>query len=176
MYSGPYKFLFSIFLILISSFIFAISLGWTDPLYYLNDILLNVGQPVILGILGAFGILFGLFLLKTSFNKRMPSQTDVIETSLGQVKITISALEKMSEKITKQTMGVKEAKTKVKCTPNGVAVFLEVSVAPDVNIPDVTAEIQTKINDYFIHKTGIQVEEVRVLVSNMVKETKSRVE
>lgn len=174
--SKIYKLLFALVLIILGSLISIISFGFTAPLDYLNEMLLTNTDTIILGLTGLFSILIALIILRSSFKHKESTQTNITETKFGEIKITINALENMTEKIAKKVIGVKEAKTKIKSTPNGIAVFIEISVTADVNIPDITTETQNRINDYFLDQAGVQVEEVRILVSDLAKKIQSRVE
>jgi len=171
-----FRVLFALLLLFISVLGVGLSLGWTTPLDYLDNYLTGVNQRWILGILGVIGILISIMLLRNSLKSKIPTQTDVIVTSLGKIKITINALEFMAEKIAKQVSGVKETKPTIKSTSNGIAIFLKVSLAPDVNIPEITAQIQNKIKEHFSKVAGIDVEEVRILVTKLNSDLKSRVE
>ena len=82
--------------------------------------------------------------------------------SLGQVKITIGTVESMANKVARQITGVRETLTKVKSTPGGIAIFMQVSLTPEINIPEVTSQIQNELKEYFAKVAGIEVEEVRI--------------
>ncbi|SMB94858.1 hypothetical protein SAMN00017405_0284 [Desulfonispora thiosulfatigenes DSM 11270] len=176
MHSKTYRVLFALILIILGALVSGVLFGWTSPLDYINNSLLHSNDKVILGFIALFSIVIGFSILRGSFKQKISTQTNIIETKLGEIKITIKALENMTEKIAKKIVGIKEAKTKIKSTPNGIAVFIEISVTSDVNIPEITTETQNKINEYFLNQAGIQVEEVRILVSDLAKDVKSRVE
>lgn len=172
----PYRMLFSLLVLFFSVLSIGLALGWTTPLDYLESFLIGVNERWVLGILGLLGALLSITIFRNSLKNTTPTQTNVTVTSLGHVRITINALENMATKVTKQVGGVKETKTIIKCTPNGIAVFIQVNLVPDINIPEKTKEIQLKIKEYFANVTGIQVEEVRILVTKLSNDAKGRVE
>ena len=171
-----YKVLFSLVLIILGSLVLTLVFGFTAPLASLNKMLANNNDKFILAFIGLLTIVVGFLVLKRSFKEKASSQTHVSETKFGAIKITINTLEDMTEKIAKNITGIKDAKTKIKSTPAGIAVFIEISVTSDINIPKITEETQNKVNDYISNQVGIQVEEVRILVSNLAKSTQARVE
>lgn len=171
-----YPFFLAILLLFLGAVAVGLALGWTTPINYLENFLTGTNERWVLGILGIVSVIAGFFLLRNSFKGKPPSQTEVSSTSLGKIKITINALEHMATKVAKQVTGVKEVKPIIKCTPSGIAVFIQVNLAPDIQIPETTALIQNKVKEYFGQVTGIEVEEVRILVSKLSTESKSRVE
>ncbi|MGI6225439.1 MAG: alkaline shock response membrane anchor protein AmaP [Peptococcales bacterium] len=171
-----YPFFLSILLLFLGVLATGLALGWTTPINYIENFLTGTNERWVLGILGVISVLAGFLLLRNSLRVKAPSQTEVISTTLGKIKITINALENMAAKVAKQIAGVKEVKPIVKCTPTGIAVFLQVNLAPEIHIPDTTTLIQEKIKEYFGKVAGIEVEEVRILVSKLSTESKGRVE
>ncbi|MDK2823255.1 MAG: hypothetical protein PWQ67_1507 [Clostridia bacterium] len=171
-----FRILFALLLFTISTLAVGLALGWTTPLTYLDSLLTSVNERWVLGILGLLGILVGITVLRNTFKNRTPTQTEVVVTSLGKIKITINALEHMAGKVAKQVQGVKESKPVIKCTPNGIAIFMQVNLAPEMNIPETTTQIQNKVKEYFSKVAGIDVEEVRILITKLSNEAKSRVE
>jgi len=171
-----YPFFLAVLLFFLGFLAIGLALGWTTPLNYLESFLVGTNERWVLGILGIIGVLTGVTILRNIFRTKTPTQTEVISTPLGKIKITINSLEHMAAKVAKQVTGVKDTKPVIKCTPGGIAVFMQVNLAPDIHIPDTTALIQTKVKEYFGQVAGIEVEEVRILVSKLSTEAKGRVE
>jgi uncharacterized alkaline shock family protein YloU len=153
-----------------------LALGWTTPIDYLEQLLTGTNERWVLGILGLVSVVVSFLLFKNSIKTKTPTQTDVINTSIGKIKITNSALEHMATKVTKEINGIRETKAIIKSTPQGIAIYIQVSLMPDINIPETTTMIQNKIKEYFAQVVGIGVEEVRVLVTKLSSDSKSRVE
>lgn len=172
-----YRFLFSLLLVGISLPLLGLALGWTIPLDYFNSILLNNERRLVTILLAIIGILLSFFIIKKSFRKKVVKQAEVIDTSLGKINVSIDALENMANKVARQTPGVKETKAKVKPSPNGIAIYIQTNLAPDINIPEVTKILQNNLYNYFRDVVGIEVEEVKVLVTKFSNDNKkSRVE
>lgn len=145
------------------------------PIVYITNLLQSYNDRLILGILGFLGFCVSLLLIINMLRKKPPLQTDIIETSLGKIKMTINSLENISVKVVKRFQGIKEAKARVKSTPDGIALFIELNIAPDINIPELTTDIQNQLNEYFSKYIGLHVEEIKILVVNVNYEQKSRV-
>ncbi|MFZ5943393.1 MAG: alkaline shock response membrane anchor protein AmaP [Bacillota bacterium] len=171
-----YKILFALLLFILSFIALGLAVGWTTPLTYLDNFLRGTNERWVLGILGLIGTLISLAVIRTTFRSKIPSQTEVVVTQLGKIKITISALESMAGKVAKQINGVKDAKPIIKCTPTGIAVFMQIFLSPDIHIPDTTTKIQNQVREYFSKVAGIEVEEVRILVTKLTSDIKNRVE
>jgi len=171
-----YPLLLAILLFFLGLLAIGLALGWTTPLAYLQNFLTGTNERWVLGLLGVFGFLVSLTIIRNIFRSKIPTQTEVVSTSLGKIKITISALEHMAIKTAKQINGVKEAKPVIKCTPGGIAIFMQINLVPDIHIPDTTALIQNKLKEHFNKVAGIEVEEVRILVSKLSADSKGRVE
>jgi len=142
----------------------------------LENFLSGTNERWVLGLLGVFFVLVSFFLFRNTFRVKIPTQTEIINTSLGKIKITNSALEHMVTKVTREINGIKETKAIIKNTSGGIAIYIQVSLLPDINIPETTMMIQTKVKEYFGKVVGIGVEEVRVLVTKLSTDLKSRVE
>lgn len=172
-----YRFLFSLLLLSISLLLLGLALGWTIPLDYLNAILLNNERRLITILLAVIGLLISFLIIKKSFRKKAVKQAGVIETPLGKIKVTLDALENMANKVARQTPGVKETKTKVKPSSNGIAIYIQTNLAPDMNIPEITKILQNNLHNYFKDVVGIETEEIKVLVTKFSSDNKkSRVE
>lgn len=171
-----YKLLFSVLVFSFSLLLLGLSLGWTIPLDYLNSILINNERRLITALLAVIGIVISFLIIKKSFRKKAVKQAEVVETSLGKIKISLGALENMANKVAKQTPGVKETKTMVKPGANGIAIYIQTNLTPDMNIPEVTTILQNNLYNYFRDIVGIEAEEVKILVTKLSNDNKSRVE
>jgi uncharacterized alkaline shock family protein YloU len=93
---------------------------------------------------------------------------------LGQIHITVEALENMVLKTGYQIAGIKELKPRIILADNGTTVVLKAIVFSDLNIPEITDKLQLKVKDYLAEVAGIEVREVKVLVTNITGEGKAR--
>jgi len=94
----------------------------------------------------------------------------VQDGSLGKVRIALSAIESLVEKVALDQKGIKEAKAGVAAVPRGIGIRVRVSVTPDVSVPEISGAIQNLIRERVLEVTGIEVNEVRVSVENITSQ------
>ncbi len=126
------------------------------------------GQTVPLYAGGALSLI-GLipFILGVSPSKKKPEA--VLQTgALGEVRITLHALENMVLRVVQQMRGIRDSSRRVIYTPQGLVVYLHVKVLPDQKLPDLTGELQNNVKNYLEEITGIIVSEVKVNVENII--------
>ena len=122
--------------------------------------------------MGGIDIAVSLFLLlAVGFRpSRRPLETVIQYSELGEVRISIAAIENMVQRVTQRHEAVKESSRKVVNTAQGLVVYLKARVLPDLNLPDLASELQKSIKNYIEEVTGVTVAEVKVLVENIVPE------
>ncbi|MDN5346905.1 MAG: hypothetical protein PWP65_469 [Clostridia bacterium] len=161
-------------------FFLTVAAGWQLALNYLQLVLSWPDYRLILGV--ASGIVFlvaarflwaGLAILRP----RSDSDQALIQTTdLGEVRLTMPALESMVVRAARQIKGIREVKVRLKVLPGGLAVMLELTVLPDRSLPPLAQEAQEAVRRYLSEIAGLEVLEVRVLVSGLTPESIRRVE
>ncbi len=149
--------------------------GWSGPVLCLWR---EVSAPVyqeILWILLVVYVIMGLRLLWKTLRPERKKQAVVHEGSMGQVRVSLTAIEALAEKIVAAVPGIKEVKAKVVSSPQGIALHLKLSTASDINIPAVSEDIQREVKDGIYNVIGLAVSEVRVAVESFIA-AKPRVE
>jgi uncharacterized alkaline shock family protein YloU len=165
---------YSVFFTVLFALFAAVMLGWAAPLYLLRD-LFNPARQELFWPLIAIVILSGIRLFWVSLVKPRGKHVVLAETSLGQVKVSFQAIESLVEKVVSQFNGVREVKPRIVAVPQGVGIQVRASVTPDINVPEVSREIQNRIKERILEVTGITVNTVRVTVEN-ISVNKPRVE
>ncbi|NPV70867.1 MAG: alkaline shock response membrane anchor protein AmaP [Firmicutes bacterium] len=169
--------LYTFFLALFSLAMVLVSAGWGYPLEFLKANLATVSGRWVTGIISAMLFVASLRLLYFGFQKRRGMQTVVHETSMGEVRISLDAIEDLVRRVGRQVQGVRDVKPVVTSGPSGLNVIVRTSVSPDVSIPQVSEELQTTVRNYVKNVVGATVAEVRVFVGNITTDSKrSRVE
>lgn len=126
------------------------------------------GQTALLSVGGALAVI-GLILLLLGISPLQKKAAAVLQTGeLGEVRITMDALENMVLRVVQQMRGIRDSSRKVVYTPHGLVVYLHVKVLPDQKLPDLTGELQYKVKNYLEEITGIIVSEVKVDVENII--------
>jgi len=160
---GVYAFFITVVFVLFS----AVMLGWTAPLFLLKE-MFYPGQPEIFWPFMALVILAGLRLLWVSlFGKSRGRHVVLTESSLGQVNVSLQAIESLVEKIVSQFSGVREVKPNIIQVPQGIGIKVRVAVTPDVNLPQLSEEIQNRVKSRVMEVTGITVNTIKIMVENI---------
>ncbi|TYO95629.1 alkaline shock response membrane anchor protein AmaP [Desulfallas thermosapovorans] len=149
--------------------------GWPDPAKRLWGEINTSSNYEILWTLVVVYVIMGLRLLWKSLKPERRKQAVVHEGGLGQVRVSLAAVETLAEKAVADVPGIKEVKAKVESSPRGIAMHLKLITAPDINIPAVSEDIQKKVKDSIYNVVGVTVSEVRVAVESF-KTAKPRVE
>lgn len=146
-----------------------VAAGWRLPLDYLEIGATSQNGRLALGLLGVLLLIASIRLLYFGFH-RYPGETVVHETPLGEVKVSLDAIEGLVRKVVNQVKGVREARAGVSNSPNGVRVRVRASVSSDVSIPHLSDEIQNTVKNHIRSVVGIGVHEIKVYVSGIGEE------
>lgn len=135
---------------------------------------LNVSLPgwaneTVMLATGAGFLLLALVFLSFGLRRTKKIGNAVLKGSeYGEVLISITAVENMVLRVVQQTQGIKDVSRNVTYTPDGLVVRIHIRVMPDVALPDLISELQTKTKEYLEEITGVTVSEVKVTVDNII--------
>jgi uncharacterized alkaline shock family protein YloU len=122
-------------------------------------------------------LLLAMMSTAMAFQRRREEKTIIHQTQFGEIQIAVSAVESLAFRATKRIKGVKDAHVGVRADSTGLEVFIEVTVNPDLSIPQISEEIRLKVDEYLQETIGIRVNSVKVLVTKVAGEAvKTRVE
>ncbi len=126
------------------------------------------GENVVLAVVAAL-LLIALILFSLGLRKSKKAGNAVMKGSeYGEVAISITAIENMVLRVVQQTKGIKDVSRAVSYTQDGLIIKVRIRVMPDVAIPGISSELQSKAKEYVEEITGITVHEVKVMVENIV--------
>ncbi|MFO7952373.1 MAG: alkaline shock response membrane anchor protein AmaP [Bacillota bacterium] len=126
------------------------------------------GQDIVLAVTAGI-ILIGLILIILGLRSPKKVANAVMKGSqYGEIAISITAIENMVLRVVQQIQGIKDVSRQVSFTQDGLVIKVKVRVMPDVPMPGVADELQSKIKEYVEEMTGITVHEVKVNVDNIV--------
>lgn len=148
--------------------------GWTGPLDYLNWYFNSLSNRWVVGICAVAAFIAGLVILFYQISARPPVGTHILGTEQGEVSISLTALETMVKKAAFQIHGVREVKPLIKIIPAGVAVLIKTALVPGTVVPEAAQEIQTGVKTFLEKMAGLNVVEVKVLVTEVAQENKGR--
>jgi len=148
--------------------------GLTMPAGFISDYIVGARRDILLLVMGVY-IIMGARLFWANLFKSRNHQAIVRESSLGQVRIALQAIESLVEKVVSGFNGIREIKARVITVPQGVGIKVKVTISPDTNIPKLSLEIQEQIKEQVLEVTGIEVHDVRIIVDKIAA-SKPRVE
>ncbi|MEX2356539.1 MAG: alkaline shock response membrane anchor protein AmaP [Thermaerobacterales bacterium] len=158
----------------VSFLIVLIALGWTEPLLLLQASLTHVPGRWTIGIVGLAFFVASIRLLYFVFRFRSMGETLVHETQLGEVQISLRAVENLVVRAGRQVEGVKELRARVDAGKQGIRVHLRGTVSQDVSIPEISDRLQNVIRRHVRNVVGVEVEEIRVHIEDIGSETRRR--
>ncbi len=85
--------------------------------------------------------------LQQQLLKNQREKTIVFERPLGEVTITLAALEDVIKKLLFTIPEIKETRPQITANKRGIFIVLKTSLSSETNIPDVTSKIQTLVRD-----------------------------
>lgn len=154
-----------------------LALGWNQPLDAFQTAARTVEGRWTLGILGLIFFAVSLRLLYAGFRRQRDGRPVRHEAALGEVFISLDAIENLVGRVARGQRGVRDARPAVETGPEGLCVRLRTWVSPDVNIPRLAEDLQQEIGRYVEQVVGVQVAEVRIAVENITTEARrSRVD
>jgi uncharacterized alkaline shock family protein YloU len=121
-------------------------------------------------------IVVGVFLFGMSLRREPGVSAVVTRTSLGDVSITLHAFESLVLRAAKQVDGVRDLRPSVRSGREGILINLRAATLPDVSIPRVSDELQEVVKRQVEALTGVNVQEVRVIVEDISYDIRTRVE
>ena len=162
---------------------FAVALGVIS--YAGNQLELTIGSykatlgtsvwlVVLVGVLALAALIWGLKLLSLAF-KRPPrmdrSSVSVQNSENGSVRISVAAMDTLVKQAIAHDEGVVDIKTSIINHEDSISVSIDMTLASDVHIPNVTMMMQRSIKNFIEEFSGIAVREVTIMVSKIVEVT-----
>ncbi|MTI79969.1 MAG: alkaline shock response membrane anchor protein AmaP [Firmicutes bacterium] len=154
----------------------AILVGWwPEGTEIVNEIVNDPKQAQVLWTSFAVLVAVGLWLFYASTRRSKEQRAVVQEFTLGQLRITLPAIEELVKKEALKIDGVREVIPKIAPTSGGVSIEIKTTVAPDINIPEISQQMQRNVKEYILEVTGISVQNVKIMVER-ISINRSRVE
>lgn len=131
----------------------------------LEDMLLrNQWMVVISGAVVAF---IGIFLVLNMLFTKKEKIAKVSGSEIGQVTMSVGAIESMINSTVANIGGVKEVTPKLKIVGDKVAICLHMVVSSDASVPELGTAVQKAVKEDLENLAGITVAEVKVLISSV---------
>ncbi len=138
----------------------------------------NIGKGVwwvvLVGVIALIALSWALKLLSLAF-KREPrtdrSSVSVQNSENGSVRISVAAMDTLVKQAIAHDEGVVDIKTSIINHEDSISVSIDMTLASDVHIPNVTMMMQRSIKNFIEEFSGIAVREVTIMVSKIVEVT-----
>lgn len=124
----------------------------------------------VLGAVGVAWALLSLRLLVAVFGRGTTSPK-VHQTELGEVRVSLGAVENLVMRVVLGSRGIREARVSVVGSDDaGVSIRIKAGVTSDVNIPEVSEEVEQAIRGYLRTIVGLEARQIAFLVSDIGSE------
>lgn len=160
--------IYTLALAIISGFmvVSAIAPDWAQPDLWVGESLATLRGRVVVGLIGTAFFAVSVRLIFSAFQRR-GGQPVVHETPLGEVSISLDAVENLIRKVVRSIKGVRETTAVVTHGKDGLHAVLRATISPEVSIPEVSEEIQSSVRQYVKRVVGVDMAEVRLEVVNI---------
>ncbi|MEN8908294.1 MAG: alkaline shock response membrane anchor protein AmaP [Clostridiales bacterium] len=140
--------------------------------HFLTDKFSSLSVFIIAFIFFCINLSFLLSGLRTNKEKRAIAK----HTNIGQIKISLNSIESIVLLTAKKINSVRDSKVRVGIKNEGVVIDIKTVVLPEIDIPLLAEELQSKVKKAVEESTGIMVYDIEVIVENIYTGYRSRVE
>ena len=159
--------IYNILMILVAGVFLAASLSILDLKPYLETAL-NDQNRLLTAVIALSMIFLALLFLIQSLKKISVEDDGIVvqEALLGQVSMTVAAIELLIMKSVRQIDGIKDIRPKIRKDKTGLTVILDMMINPELNVPEVTVATQKIVKEQLENMGGLQVNAVKVRVDD----------
>lgn len=93
----------------------------------------------------------------------------VQRSDYGEINISSDTIVGLVESVSSKFTGVRNIKTKVDILEGQLYIHLKGEVSPEINITETTKELQSKVKEHVEKCTGVNVNEIKVVISNVTE-------
>lgn len=154
----------------------ALAPDWVKPHLWIEDALRSGRGQLLVGLVGTAFFAVSVRLIVFAFTRRGGGQPVVHETPLGDVRISLDAVESLVRKVARSVKGVRDIKAVVTHAKDGLRAELQGTISPEVSIPEVSEEIQAAVRQYVKRVVGVEMAEVRIEVDNIATDGRRRLD
>lgn len=121
-------------------------------------------------LVGGVILLIGLRLIYLALAGRKPLGALVTRSELGEVSITVPAVENLVKQTAGQIEGIREVRPTVTARTDGVAIRLKAWVEKDINVPELAVQIQETLRSHLKEVVGLNTATINVEVQDVGSE------
>ncbi len=154
-----------------------LAFGWRTPLEYIRTSALTIPGRIEIGIIGLVLVVVSVRLVGVGISGSPRRRAIKHELALGDVRISVSAVEGMVQRLVRNVAGVRDASAVMERWEDGLSVRVRATVGPGEPVTDLSATIQDAIRTQVQRVIGMPVKQVRIEINHISPETRrSRVE
>jgi uncharacterized alkaline shock family protein YloU len=148
----------------------------------LSVISINLVSTVISLIYGQWeaGLVAGVFLVVSvrlfwaGLRSRRGKNKIVHHNDMGDVFISLDAVENLVEKSARNVRGVRGITVSAYYSAVGLKLSVRAVISPESSVPQVTAEVQERVHQYIKNTVGVELVEMRIFVDNISNDFKAK--
>lgn len=159
--------LYTLSLTLISALLILVAFGWELPLAALQQVLLDPTGRWALAIVAALFFLSSVRMMRLALSVRKSNEALVRQSELGEVQVSLAAIENLVTRLGKQVDGVRDLKCRVGGGDSGIRLHLRAAVAGDMHIPGLAERLQEALQRQVRQVVGVDVEYVRLRIDEI---------
>lgn len=161
---------------ILTSFIFALFSWKLFPQAHLLQLIAMAYGRWYVGFVSGILFLLGIWVLVPMVYRGKAKSTIIHENPLGQVKISLAAIDGMIHRLLEQKEGISRINTSLWAEEAGLSIRVKADVSPDLKLPGETRSLQEEIKEYIQETAGVNVEKVEILVNAVESKPQLRVE
>lgn len=128
------------------------------------------------GLLGLLAVGGALYLFAVAWQRDSTPGSIHQTGKLGDVYVSLRAVESLVLRATSSVKGVREVTTRLSQEAGELAIEVSLLITPERRVPEVTQEVQQRVEEYVREIVGIPVTKVAVEVRNIAPDPRPRVE
>lgn len=146
--------------------------------YISSDVLQSRAAAIIMFTIALILFILSLTFLLSGFRGSKDKKAVSKHTNIGEIKITLNTIENIALTTSRRLSGVRDSKAYVNKVDDNVEIIISAVVLPDINIPALSQEMQSRVKKSVEECSGIGVNNVKVMIENIYSGAtyKSRVE
>lgn len=166
------RIILSIYMLIMIAFFACVSIIPFKAIPYENiiNIVDNLYNEWYYSLIALFFLVISIMLLLSGITRKKKVSRGIVKVAeYGDIKISVETFESLALRVVKQLPGIKDVKIKVVPEEGGIVIFAKLLVMPDISIPKMVSEAQSKIKEYIENITEIDVKEIKVEVENITQ-------
>jgi uncharacterized alkaline shock family protein YloU len=158
-------------IVMLSAVVLASVAGPGFPNGFAMDFFGTVSEhKLVTAAVAAVMLLIVLYLVSAVLRSDEEPTPIVVNTALGDVRISMSAIEAIVRRAARQVSGIREVDAEATGDAEGLSVVTKIQVYPDVSIPEVCERLENELSAVFTAMVGLPVKSVHTVVRGVAHE------